>query len=279
MPLLSIWEGVALSLNIDPDRVNRQVSMGGYDNATFRESKEFMDRMEIAVRHGCTDKLYMQTLPKDEDANVSQGEFWIWAKTVDWEVPDEITTSKPDLNRWRQEDLWVESELMALCCGFNPESSEDFFAKESVKSKLASAKERIQRAITSKVLVYDYNHGATQLEREQNKCYLFRPSDAIAWAAPKFPDFPFPLENKPAEPISESLPLIKQHYTDKLVYMMQASDKFWATADQKNAALQPEKKDIEKWLVGKGFGTTLATHAATIIRPTWAKNGRRPDEE
>jgi len=81
---------------------------------------------------------------------------------------------------------------------------------------------------------------------------------------------------------SERLEQIHQgneHRSDKLQFLIQAADKFWSTADRKNAANQPLSEDIERWLKERGYTQTLAEQAARIIRPSWAKNGRRPNED
>jgi hypothetical protein len=43
MPMWEIWQGVALSLNIDPDKVRR------HPDGSFDESPEFMGRLEDAM--------------------------------------------------------------------------------------------------------------------------------------------------------------------------------------------------------------------------------------
>ena len=107
-----------------------------------------------------------------------------------------------------------------------------------------------------------------------------RVTDFVAWAVGMGWDMPPELvaigcASQKAEPVTKS----KEHYADNLVYLIQAADRFWATADRDNAALQPKQEDVEKWLTERGYTPTLAKHAARIIRPSWAKDGRRPEDK
>lgn len=65
--------------------------------------------------------------------------------------------------------------------------------------------------------------------------------------------------------------------SDKLQYLIQAAEKFWKNATPKDYSSYPNTMAIEKWLVDKGYSQSLATKAASIIRPEWAGTGRRPD--
>ena len=68
------------------------------------------------------------------------------------------------------------------------------------------------------------------------------------------------------------------HRPDKLTFLLQAFDKFWANADPEDKTTHPDGDAIQEWLKEKGFGKTLAEKAATIIRPSWAAIGRRPEK-
>lgn len=65
--------------------------------------------------------------------------------------------------------------------------------------------------------------------------------------------------------------------SNKLASLNQASVKFWSNADQKDRTTHPNNADVEKWLIEHGYSATLADKAASIIRPEWAKTGRKPD--
>lgn len=66
--------------------------------------------------------------------------------------------------------------------------------------------------------------------------------------------------------------------TELLSYLIQASEQFFKTMDLGQKDTYAPKRDVCKWLVGKGFTQTLAQHADSIIRPAEAKRrGGRPD--
>jgi hypothetical protein len=66
--------------------------------------------------------------------------------------------------------------------------------------------------------------------------------------------------------------------SNKLAYLNQASQKFWANADRDDRATHPKNVDVEAWLVVRGYSQTLAEKAATIVRPEWAETGRKPEK-
>ena len=73
-------------------------------------------------------------------------------------------------------------------------------------------------------------------------------------------------------------PTGRDHVSDKLVKMNQASMKFWSNADRDDRGTHPDNATVAAWLVQQGFSSTLADKAATIIRPEWAPTGRKPEE-
>jgi hypothetical protein len=66
--------------------------------------------------------------------------------------------------------------------------------------------------------------------------------------------------------------------SEKLACLNQASSKFWGNADRHDRTTHPDNKDVEQWLIQRGFSETLAEKAATIIRPEWAATGRKPEK-
>lgn len=66
--------------------------------------------------------------------------------------------------------------------------------------------------------------------------------------------------------------------SNKLAMMNQASQKFWANADREERGTHPSNQTVTDWLVKQGFTQTLAGKATTIIRPEWARTGRKPNE-
>jgi len=70
----------------------------------------------------------------------------------------------------------------------------------------------------------------------------------------------------------------RAHVSDKLAMMNQAAAKWWGNAKRDDRPTHPDNATVTAWLIGKGFSQTLADKAATILRPEWAKTGRRPEE-
>jgi len=178
--------------------------------------------------------------------------------------------------RWLQMPQWSEAELRDFCCGMFPD------LPRTNTAELNKAEEIIRRAILAKQLPCICPTDATAGDRMYGHSRFFHPADAIRWAVSTglFPEFPFTVEGLPVVPVQkEPVTKSKEHYADNLVYLIQAADRFWATADRDNAALQPKQEGVEKWLKEQGYTPTLAKHAARIIRPSWAKDGRRPEDK
>lgn len=62
-----------------------------------------------------------------------------------------------------------------------------------------------------------------------------------------------------------------------LSLLITASERFWQNADPEEQDTHPINKDIEDWLKDKGLSERLAGAGASIIRPEWARNGRKPN--
>lgn len=69
----------------------------------------------------------------------------------------------------------------------------------------------------------------------------------------------------------------RSHASNWLMLLNQASRRWWANASKDDPTTQPDKADVVAWLIERGMTESLAKHAATIIRPEWAHNGRKPD--
>jgi hypothetical protein len=95
---VQIWEGVALSLNIEPDRVDRDrdpfhLALTDHD-LPFNESQEFKDRIFVATRNmGGGNKPLRPTSMGDEPfaSCVAFQQFAAWAIGIGWQCPEEFT--------------------------------------------------------------------------------------------------------------------------------------------------------------------------------------------
>lgn len=69
------------------------------------------------------------------------------------------------------------------------------------------------------------------------------------------------------------------YVSDKLARMNQAAEKFWANANRNERDTHPDNAKVAAWFERHGFSSTLASKAATLIRPEWAPTGRKPEEQ
>lgn len=70
----------------------------------------------------------------------------------------------------------------------------------------------------------------------------------------------------------------RSHVSDRLAVLNQAAQRWWANADPGDPTTHEENATVAAWLEERGFSSTLASKAATIIRPDWAHTGRKPDK-
>lgn len=68
------------------------------------------------------------------------------------------------------------------------------------------------------------------------------------------------------------------HISKKLEILHLAFAKYWKLADRDDRGTHPDSPDVVQWLKEKGFSDRLAESGATIIRPEWAKTGRKAKE-
>ena len=91
-----------------------------------------------------------------------------------------------ELENWLRKALWSEKELQAFCCGLAPDKS------RASTAELNEVAEDINRAVLASQLTAIQNSatvgGAQKLYGVGS---YFKPSQAIAWAAPLYPKFPF----------------------------------------------------------------------------------------
>jgi hypothetical protein len=85
---LTLWEGVALSLNIDPDKVQHNKDSWMVGKHLFDESQEFTDRLEILCRK--LGALLREDPDGLADTMVDSNRFAEWAISFEWSVPPEF---------------------------------------------------------------------------------------------------------------------------------------------------------------------------------------------
>ena len=88
-------------------------------------------------------------------------------------------------------DSWTEAEFVLLCCGLDPDGSNNgpiTPETERLLEKGVRIKEMVHRAVATRALVPSHTWRDKRTDRFMNH---FKPKDAIQWAGDKFPDFPF----------------------------------------------------------------------------------------
>lgn len=110
IPEAELWEAVALSLDVDPDRVNHG---SGYDGHVFWENDDFKDRLFTAIRNVDMHPGLSVTDPPRGQAEftmVSLPGFCTWALSVEWDIPVHLEKIGKE---------WAESPEMAHPSGAN----------------------------------------------------------------------------------------------------------------------------------------------------------------
>jgi hypothetical protein len=91
VPSATLYEAVALSLNIDPEQIRRnpRAWMGG---KRFAEDQEFLDRLFVANRNidNLGPRNYMGVRYYEEDPVVNLQAFAAWAASIGWHLPAEL---------------------------------------------------------------------------------------------------------------------------------------------------------------------------------------------
>jgi len=90
---VKLWEAIALSLNIDPDKVKFNHDNWALGNSVFEESKEFEDRLEILKRtidrnNGL--KSLDISIGNQSANTISLPQFAVWALSIGWKIPQEL---------------------------------------------------------------------------------------------------------------------------------------------------------------------------------------------
>jgi len=89
VPNAKIWEAVALSLDIEPSKVEHSSTSWMAEQHMFEESEEFDDRIFVAGRNLGGGGLTPKVLSMDDrsDSIVSLSEFAAWSLSINWNVP------------------------------------------------------------------------------------------------------------------------------------------------------------------------------------------------
>jgi len=174
------------------------------------------------------------------------------------------------IDHWLKQDAWNEKELQELCCGLEPNGS-----RPNTK-ELNEAKEAIRRAVSTNVLSYTPIADADSAESFYGHARLFTPSEAIAWAKPRFSKFPaFPVtDNVNCTSRDQPWPW-GEHETLLLNKLGGAANRFWKLFDPDDPSTAPTNEQVTEWLKKQGVSQRIATAMATILRADNLPTGPR----
>lgn len=90
---VKVWQAVALSLDIDPDKLQRNPHAWMSGAPGFLEGREFADRLDVVCANiGSGRALTPVAYPSEHKASwpVQMREFVAWCMSIDWPIPDEL---------------------------------------------------------------------------------------------------------------------------------------------------------------------------------------------
>ena len=106
IPNPELWQCIALSLNIDPDKVRRGSIYRMAGDRIFDESQEFKDRMDVALANlSSTGSLHPKSMAMGSPSHwtLSLRQFAAWVRQIGRNVPPELLTmaDEHDLGKQR----------------------------------------------------------------------------------------------------------------------------------------------------------------------------------
>jgi hypothetical protein len=120
VPDVRIWEGVSLSLNVDPDSLDQEYSWKA-EGRIFRESQEFQDRLFVVRRNlGRNEGLRPTAINMSDsaDSSVRLSDLASFARSINWTVPAEFDALAP--NRWQPSEGLFAGGITSIDCEFDP---------------------------------------------------------------------------------------------------------------------------------------------------------------
>jgi len=212
MPDVALWEGVALSLNIEPTLVKHSAHSWMVEEHMFDEEAAFRERLEIASRNLGTDKALLPVAGVSNDrvdVLVKLVSFAAWAVKIGWaDLPAEFVDIAgwspaditPDqLQPWLRKDTWTVRETAFLLNGWLPDLSaprnnEINQTVDDIKRGLRAGGLHAVGEVSKADQLFDGQH--------------LRPQEVIMWALGRFPRFPCApadLPPSPQTPVSDYL--------------------------------------------------------------------------
>jgi hypothetical protein len=124
IPDLMLWQAVALSLNVDPDKADRGHSWRA-------EGQEFKNRLEVLQAQVRNSRIKVSTLSisDPEEHRVPAADLSTWALSIGWKIPAELKklsfhaeaqATDDELRSWGRRELWTLLEAAYLVAGEIP---------------------------------------------------------------------------------------------------------------------------------------------------------------
>ena len=111
VPEVALWEGIALSLNIEPSKVEHDPDGRVFGSHLFDEQAEFHRRIFIASRNLGREPALEPTsirIGQPENCQVSLSGFAAWACSIGWEVPPNFAEVG---KRWTSPSEVIQSQV------------------------------------------------------------------------------------------------------------------------------------------------------------------------
>jgi hypothetical protein len=213
---ISIEEAVALSLNIEPKRLNvRSGRSGDYSMREYREQPAFRERMEIAKRAIDDNPSPLGEIDNPTYAwwaqRVRPAGFVAWARRIGWGMPDELSTmsqagmpTAANLFAWASYQSWTLIEAACLLAGIEPISAGQFIMDRKIGGLPAKIYNDLKDAHDLKQITTIGSRDGTY------RGLRLAPRECVAWAASRgyvLPDALEPLiERAPIETEEDSAP-------------------------------------------------------------------------
>jgi len=134
MQIVKIWQAVALSMNIDPDKFYEERTAEGYDGYRTKEEKDkFNKRCEILTNKVFTNENLRSTKGvrpkginqrKNANSEIYLKSFPEWALRKNWDIPEELKSlvdpeDLPEETK-QEETKQEETKQEELCALFDP---------------------------------------------------------------------------------------------------------------------------------------------------------------
>lgn len=196
--------------------------------------------------------------------------------TTAWLYRDELKLSEAVLLMLGHDpNVWSEERLLnAPPSDFKPIYGLMLQDAVTVLEELVESQEFQGEYYTEYRLTTDKDHNLKKLTDEDGLTIKASINNIERWI--KYRKLPYELFAEDFD--SNQTSSTREHYSDKLAILNQAADRFWKNAKRLDRETHPLNAEIEGWLVERGFSSSLAKSAATIVRPDWAPVGRKPEE-